>query len=492
MGFNLFKAVGGAVSGVAGDIHTFTNNVATVAGHAVGVLPKGQHVTGVDWRGIDNVTNSIGDAVKKIPVVGPLFHGLLGIQTQPFSIAENILKGQRIDHVAVGAFRQRIGDVREVAPYAQTVIAFVPGVGPAASSAIGAGLAIAAGMPADEVAMAAVAGAIPGGAIAQAAYKVGRTALVNKKVGGVADLVYSIGSAAGVQIPPAATAALTGGLNALQSMANGTKPDQALMASALKAVPGLAKGVDLNSVPGLQSIADKLVAQGQSMIPGLSVSQQAALKNGLHTGIAMQHAQNLQALASKAIGTGGPLQHLLQTGQAKAVDAVTQAAKAALNGKGVQGFDVGNGLMSKKVTPFTVAAVKAPLGPDDKHGFDVAAALQIGRVTTTAPDAAPAVQAGHAIIHGARTASPATRERIAGTMEATPGTSQGAALALLQIAKANRQWLIDAGIVGGGLALGGWVGGLAWSLLGAAAGGLAIIAMKHSGPIRPTGPKEHA
>ena len=219
MGFDLFKSVGKVASDVGGTVHSFANDVATVAGHATNTLPKNEKVTGVDWRGIDNVTSSIGNAVKKVPVIGPLFHGLLGVATEPFAVSEDILKGNRVDHVVVDEFRRRIGNIREIAPYAQTVIALVPGVGPVASSAIGAGLALAQGLPADEVLAATVAGAIPGGAVALAAYNVGRTALVQHKLG-VASLVSNIGQAAGIPIPPAANDALTGGLNVLQSMSN--------------------------------------------------------------------------------------------------------------------------------------------------------------------------------------------------------------------------------------------------------------------------------
>lgn len=455
-----------------GAVAKFVNAAATTAGHATGTLPKNKHITGVDWGGLDNVTKSIGDTVKKVPVVGPLFHGMLGIETQPFSIAENILKGQRIDHVAVGAFRQRIGDVREVAPYAQTVIAFVPAVGPAASAAIGAGLAIAAGRPADEVAMAAVAGAIPGGAIAQAAYNVGRTALVQHKLGGVSNLVSAIGTAAGVTIPPAANTALTGGLNALQAVANGKKPDQALLQSALAAAPGLAKNIDLSSVAGLQNVADKLVAQGQSMIPNLNAAQRASIKNALHTGIAMQHAQNLQNATTRAVSTGRPLQLLLQAGQKAGVDPVIQAARTALQGKGVVGYDVGTGLMGHQTTPFEVSTVRSPLNAADQHGFDAAAALQIGRVTTPPPVGHPATQAGHAIMHGARTAAADRQVALAGTAAHTSAGAAGAQIAVDQIRAATdrRELWLDMGIVGGAVLVGS-LGGLPWALVGLMVGG---------------------
>ena len=418
------------------DVSSFLNSVGTAAGHAVGVLPKNEHITGVDWKGIDGFTNSLGDLVKKIPVVGPLFHGLLGIAGEPFAISEDILKGDRIDHVVVNEFRRRIGSVREIAPYAQTVIAFVPAVGPLASSAIGAGLAIAEGRPADEVAMAAVAGAIPGGALAKAAYDVGRAAIVNKKVGGVASLVSAVGAAAGVQIPPAAGAALRGGLNALQAVANGTKPDRALLQGAMSAAPGVAKGLDL------QADADALISKAQAMIPSLSDAQRKVLHDALHTGIAMQHAQNLQALTTVALSRGGPMNKLAAAGRSQlSRDPVAQAAASTLGGQGAAGFQVALGLMQHKSSPFQAAATRATLAPQETHGFDTAAALQTGRVLGAGgPDVGgPAARAGHAITHGTRGSSdPSQRARLVGSAAKTDAGRAGAVAAAADVEEGGR------------------------------------------------------
>jgi hypothetical protein len=417
------------------NVSAFINNAATTAGHAVGVLPKNEKITGVDWKGIDNVTNSIGRTIQGIPIVGPLLHAVLGISVEPFAISEDILKGDRIDHVVVQEFRRHIGNIREIAPYAQTVISFVPAVGPAASAAIGAGLAISEGLPADEVAMAAVAGAIPGGALAQAAYKVGRAAIVNKRVGGVADLVSAIGTAAGVQIPPAASTALRGGLNALQAMANGTKPDAALVQSAIQAAPGVVKNMDLSSVPGLQSAADGLISKAQDMIPSLSKSQRDALKNALHTGIAMQHAQNLQHMIAGGLSTGKPFSKLAAIGANVASrDPVVKAARSSLQGNAASGFDVGTGVMQHVTTPFQAAAVRDNLPASQQHGFDTAAALHIGRVLSSSPQGSAHEKAGAALVHGMRaSADPHKRVALMNTATKHPDGRKGAAKAADEI-----------------------------------------------------------
>jgi hypothetical protein len=424
------------------NISAFIDNAATTAGHAIGTLPKNEKITGVDWKGIDNVTSSIGRTIQKIPVVGPLLHAVLGISTEPFAISEDILKGDRIDHVAVQEFRRHIGNIREIAPYAQTVISFVPAIGPLASSAIGAGLAISEGLPADEVAMAAVAGAIPGGALAQAAYKVGRSAIVNKRVGGVADLVSAIGTAAGVSIPPAANVALRGGLNALQAMANGTKPDQALVSAAIQAAPGVVKDLDLSTTLGLQNAADALIAKGQAMIPSLSDAQRTQLKNALHTGIAMQHAQNLQGMIASGLSTGKPYSALASIGANLASrDPIVKSARQALSGQGVSGFDVGTGLMQHVASTFQAAIVRDNMSPSNQHGFDVAATLHMGRVLTPPPAASdhPAAQAGHAMTHGLRASDdPSHRVALMNTAARHPQGRQGAAKAASDIEEGNR------------------------------------------------------
>jgi hypothetical protein len=222
-----------------------------------------------------------------------------------------------------------------------------------------------------------------------------------------------------------------------------------------------------------------LIAQGQSLIPGLSDAQRTAMRNALHTGIAMQHAANLQAITKKAIATGRPLQRLLQVGQTHiARDPVAQAARASLNGKGEVGYAIGTGLAQHQTTPFQVAAVRAPLNKVDAHGFDTAAALHLGRVTAPSlgPAVHPAVQAGHAIAHGARVASPGHQAALVATAASTSAGAVGAKLAAAQIAKARagRGWLIDVGLIGGGLVLGA-LGGASGAIIGATVGGVIDI-----------------
>jgi len=114
--------------------------------------------------------HAIASVTSKIPVLGPITHIVDAAASAPANVAVAIASGQRLDHVAIDALKAQLKIVKEVAPYAQTVVSFVPGIGTGVAAAIGAGAALAEGQSITEVAKAAVRGALPGGAIAQAGF----------------------------------------------------------------------------------------------------------------------------------------------------------------------------------------------------------------------------------------------------------------------------------------------------------------------------------
>ncbi len=105
-----------------------------------------------------------------IPVVSDIVKIVGEIAVAPLKIAENIASGERLDHVAMGALKDQLKIAKDVAPYAEAVVALVPGIGTLPAAMIGAGAALAEGKSIDEATKAAIRGAIPGGAIAQAAF----------------------------------------------------------------------------------------------------------------------------------------------------------------------------------------------------------------------------------------------------------------------------------------------------------------------------------
>jgi hypothetical protein len=427
------------------DLGNFITNAITTAGHAIGVVPQNTTITGVDLspqnigKSLDAFTKTVGDAVNSIPLVGPLFHAELDLATRPFSIAEDMVKGGRIDQVLVNQFQRSIGDVKEIAPYAQTVVSLVPGIGPPVSAAIGAGLTLAQGRPLDEVAMAAIKGAVPGGPLAAAAFDLGKAAMSGQagNIGSAA--IRAIGSATGVEIPPAASSGLQAGLNAAQAVANGKKPDAALLSAAASALPGDIKSAVSSALSAgkLDDVANTLIKAGQSAIPKLTDDQSKALENALKIGMAVGHGQTLQRATTRDVSNPNVLNRIAGHGRN---DNVVRAARASLHNRGIRGFNLGLGVMAhRNVNRYAVERMRAGLGTDDKHGFDVALALHIGRVAAPQPptNTHPATAAAYAVTHGMRGSVPEHKAAMMRTVAGTPQGRAGATTAANQIAHAN-------------------------------------------------------
>jgi len=112
-----------------------------------------------------DVANIVGEAAKA-----------------PLYIAQAIASGERLDHVFINAAKAQMKIIKDAAPYAQAVIAFVPGIGTTAAAAIAGGIALAEGKSIDEAAKAAIRAAIPGGAVALAAYDTATKVLSGQNV----------------------------------------------------------------------------------------------------------------------------------------------------------------------------------------------------------------------------------------------------------------------------------------------------------------------
>ena len=118
---------------------------------------------------IKAVTSAV-KAVEKIPVIGDVVKVTGDIYGAPFKVAANIASGERLDHVAVDALKDQIKTIKDEAPYAQMVVSLVPGIGTGVAAAIGAGAALVEGRSITESLKAGIRGALPGGALAQAAF----------------------------------------------------------------------------------------------------------------------------------------------------------------------------------------------------------------------------------------------------------------------------------------------------------------------------------
>src|SRR5208337_2622914 len=109
-------------------------NIGQFLGNAVKTVGKPYSLIG---RGIQTVDGAVTKEINKIPVVGKPISAILDITTapllMPYVIAGEVIDGKRIDKVVMGQLKKELQDYKEVAPYAEMVIAFVPGVGPGVS-----------------------------------------------------------------------------------------------------------------------------------------------------------------------------------------------------------------------------------------------------------------------------------------------------------------------------------------------------------------------
>jgi hypothetical protein len=472
---------------------TWLTNAVKSAGRAVGGVAKG----------IADESGKIGRGLGKVPIVGGLLKGLYDAAligtpggAEFFLTEQVIVEHKRIDKVALAALKQELKDFKEVAPYAQMVISFIPGIGPGISAAIGVGLALAEGQPLTEALMTGVEDALPGGPLAKMACEVAKQgiemAVEHKKLdwGNLAKAGANVVEAA-VNMPQEAKDLINGGITCAGALMKGQRLDKALVA-------GVAEG--LNMAPSTKAAISTLtdvsvsIAQGQRVdkallthvdglcaaIPGMSPDARKLLTTGVDVSIAAAqkkpigqimstaiqhgvcdvfldmgkkgmpdsfkksfsiglgtvHAQQLQAI-TRPILNSQVVRNLKPIGQQViATDKVVGAAYSTIVKDGKSGYQVGVALMRHVTTPHEFATIRASLSEADKKGFDIACSLHIGRVTTppSLKLADPHAQAGYAITHGVQGDYDAQKMAQMQAVAAAPVARVGAQVAIDKIA----------------------------------------------------------
>ena len=247
--------------------------------------------------------------VQRLPILGNVATAAFTLSHLPQSAALQLLQGKRIDHIAVDTLKQGVKSARTLAPYVQTVISVVPGVGQGLSAGIGAAGALAEGQTITQAVEAAVKGALPGGPLAQAAFEVASGAMQGKPIDQIA--------LNALPIPPAQKQLLARGISAAKDLAAGKRADQVLLDQATRSLP-----------PELQ----KAVAIGTAL--GHAKTLQGALGAAAHgaSQLAGSHAAGLQAAQAFASGVRTPaVVDALHRAQASKV-ALTKIVKQAQAG----------------------------------------------------------------------------------------------------------------------------------------------------------------
>lgn len=313
--FNVAVGAPITVSGLFSSITHAVSSVAKAAGSvAKAVVPQAiQKAAATVVNTAKNYAGQALNAVSSIPLVGPLAQATTSMLTQPLAIAEQLAKGGRIDRVAFNNLKSAIANARTVAPYAQAVLSFVPGVGQGLSGAIGAAAALASGQSISEAMIAAARGALPGGPLAQSAFSVASDAMRGKPITDIA-----LNAIPGMT--PAQKNMLKGAMNLAQNLAKGGNVTQGMLNMAMAAFPpDVQKAIAIGTALGhAKSLQDAAMGIAQIAKPPSLASAASAAK------LAAAHALGTAAAQAIQAGRGSPA-------AMQAVQAGLQARQAYTN-----------------------------------------------------------------------------------------------------------------------------------------------------------------
>lgn len=187
--------------------------------------------------------SSLKKAISKVPIVGKPMAAVYGVAVGPMALAEDIARGGRIDRALVRSFKDQADSVKTIAPYAATVVSFVPGVGQGVSGVMGAAMALADGHKLSDAVLSGIKGAIPGGQLAQSAFGAATAIAQGKRLDQAA--------LAALPLPDTQKAALQTALSVAGKVAKGDKVQDIVLTEALaKLPPDVAKAVHVGMAVG--------------------------------------------------------------------------------------------------------------------------------------------------------------------------------------------------------------------------------------------------
>lgn len=265
--------------------------------------------------------HAVTDVLEKIPIVGPVIHE--GLALDPVKalggMTASVLQGERIDKAFLATAKDQLHHIREVAPYVQTVMSFVPGVGTGVAAAIAAGTALAEGRTISDAVIDGISKAVPGGAL-------GKSVL-------------------------AGALAITHGDSVSSIVLNTVKSNlPANLRTAVDTAVAAAGGKNVR-VAVLQALSKQLPPEA---------------KKALDIGIALGAARNIQSTAVNAVTNPANIAKLA----AKPLPAPFQK-KVPM--KEAKGYKATMGLLQHKgVTAHTIAALHSALPPAEKKGAEQA------------------------------------------------------------------------------------------------------------------------
>jgi hypothetical protein len=351
-------------------------------------------------KAISKASGKVKKAIDKVPVVGPGLGAVYDISiNNQWKLASSVAEGVRVDK-AFGRFAKGYWkDAQTLAPYAQSVVSLVPGIGQGASGAIGAGIALANGKPITAAVVAAVRGALPGGPLAGMAFDVAAAAAQGVPPEQIALSALPLGD---VQKKAVAKA-----LTVVRKVAEGQRVDEAVFNQALEEIP----------------------AEAASAIKvGIAVGKGRSLQKAVADNITPEVLGKVASRGASVLG----------------VDNVLKAGADKIKSEaGVEdGFKVGIGVAASKVKPIDVVAIRTKLKPAAKKGFDIALSTHVARVTREVPKhlTSPAQQFGFFATAGLAGSTPKRKAAMAKTIIADKDARTGAETAINEMLKERSWW----------------------------------------------------
>ncbi|HEY5243313.1 MAG TPA: hypothetical protein VIJ22_17655, partial [Polyangiaceae bacterium] len=185
LGWNFFDSVccnkGSAVSKVTTAVASpfvaagaVVNNVLGGTFIGAGVRAAGRVAqTGLD--AVNKAAKSVGDDLAKVPVVGGALSAVYDVATDPVTLplqaADDVVHGDSPAQVISDSIHHEVDKFKAAAPYVESVVALIPGVGGMCASCIAVGVGVAEGESIDQIVVDAAAAQIPGGPIVVAGYR---------------------------------------------------------------------------------------------------------------------------------------------------------------------------------------------------------------------------------------------------------------------------------------------------------------------------------
>jgi hypothetical protein len=258
----LVQSVGRAVSNVGRAVGRAANTVGRIP-----IVRDAVRTVSKVARVVDRAAQTVG----RIPVVGDIARAGVGaarLSLGPAAIAidaaHRVARGENLGKAIGGAVSSHVDAVRDQLKLAEMVAPFIPGVGTGVAAALGAANALASGRPITEALISAARSALPGGAIAQAAFDTAINLAKGKDIG------QALLEAARDRLPggPAARAAFDSAV----ALAQGKKLQDVAFAAAGRILPPSPFAADALAFV-------KQVANGQNIQhAALSVAGQHAVR----------------------------------------------------------------------------------------------------------------------------------------------------------------------------------------------------------------------